>query len=99
MDGNIVEFPSAQLPTRPFTTSEISDLHSTAFRDMEGNICDLERMGEIAQQLILECSAQDDDDLRKLELTIFAMQALAKMLREFKANYHKRWHGELKGSS
>jgi hypothetical protein len=45
MTGEIVEFP---LPDRPITESEIAELHSQAFRDLEGDVCDLERMGQIA---------------------------------------------------
>jgi hypothetical protein len=43
--SNIVEFPVAD---RPITESEIDKkLHSEAFRNLEGEICDLDRMGEI----------------------------------------------------
>jgi hypothetical protein len=36
---------------------------------------------------------------RDLELSTFAVVQLAKMLRDFKDQYYKRWHGELTGAS
>jgi hypothetical protein len=69
-----------------------------AFRDMEGEVCDLDRMGEIAQNLIMNCAAREDS-FHDLELATFAVWQLAKMAKEFRANYQKRWHGELVGVS
>ena len=93
--SNLIEFP---LPDRPITEGEIDELHSQAFRDLEGEVCDLERMGQIAQDLIVQCVAREDG-YRELELSSFAVTQLAKMLRDFKDRYHKRWHGELTGTS
>ena len=95
MTCEIVEFPIAD---RPITESEIAKLHSEAFRDLEGGVCDLERMGQIAQDLIVQCVA-GEDGYRDLELSTFAVTQLAKMLRDFKDRYYKRWHGELTGAS
>jgi hypothetical protein len=89
--SNIVEFPVAD---RPITESEIDKkLHSEAFRNLEGEICDLDRMGEIANDLIMNCAAREDSYLN-LELATFAVWQLAKMLTAFKANYYAAWHGE-----
>jgi hypothetical protein len=96
--AGLVEFPGAPLPDQPITEADVDKLHSTAFRDLEGDVSDLERMGEISQQLIMQCAATEDG-LRDLGLAQFAVLQLAKMLREFKAGYHKRWHGELTGPS
>jgi hypothetical protein len=93
--SNIVEFPIAE---REMTESEIAKIHSEAFRDLEGAICDLERMGQIAQDLIVQCVAREDG-YRNLELSTFAVTELAKMLRNFKDQYFKRWDGELAGAS
>jgi hypothetical protein len=38
------------------------------------------------------------DGYRELELSSFAVTQLAKMLRDFKDRYYKRWHGELVGT-
>jgi hypothetical protein len=91
----VVEFPVAD---KPITESEIDKLHSEAFRDLEGEVCDLERMGDIARSLIMECAAREDS-FRQLELAVFAVWQLAKMTREFKEGYFKRYHGELTGAS
>jgi hypothetical protein len=95
MTGNVVDFPLAD---RPITEAEVDKLHSAAFRDLEGDICDLERMGQIAEDLIIQCVAKEDG-YRELELSTFAVTQLAKMLRDSKDRYHKRWHGELTGAS
>jgi hypothetical protein len=95
MSDNVVEFPPSD---RPITESERAELHSRAFRDLEGGVCDLERMGQIAQDLIVQCVA-GEDGYRDLELSTFAVTQLAKMLRDFKDQYYKRWHAELTGAS
>lgn len=92
---NVVDFPAAD---RPMPEDEIAKLHSEAFRDLEGEVCDLDRMGEIAQNLIMRCAAREDS-LHDLELATFAVGQLAKLAKELKANYYKRWHGELAGVS
>ena len=96
--ADIITLPGAGLPDRPVTEGEIDKLHSKAFRDLEGAVCDLERMGQIAQDLIVQCVAREDG-ARELELSTFAVMQLAKMLRDFKDQYYKRWHGELTGAS
>ncbi len=93
--SRIIEFPIAD---KPITESDIDRLHSEAFRDLEGEVCDLDRMGEIAQNLIMNCAAKEDS-FHDLELATFAVQQLAKMAKEFRTNYEKRWHGELVGVS
>jgi hypothetical protein len=98
MDCNIVEFPGREPPPEGYSAEYVDRLHSTAFRDIEVNVSDLERAGEIAQQLIMECSA-GEEGLRELELAQFAVLQLAKMLRQFRGDYQRRWHGELKGPS
>ncbi len=88
--SSIIEFPIAD---RPITESEIDKLHAEAFRDLEGEVCDLDRMGEIARNLIMNCAAKEDS-FHDLELATFAVWQLAKMANEFSTNYQKRWHGE-----
>jgi hypothetical protein len=53
--SNIVEFPIAD---RPITEDEIDELHSEAFRDLEGHVCDCVHMGELATQLMAPPGAQ-----------------------------------------
>jgi hypothetical protein len=95
--SNVVEFPDLA-PAEGYSETYIEKLHAEAFRDMEGVVSDVDRMGEIANDLIMNCSAREDS-FHDLELATFAVWQLAKMLKEFRANYHKRWHGELKGPS
>ena len=84
--SNIVEFP---LPDRPITESEIDKLHSEAFRNLEGDVCDLDRMGEIANDLIMNCAAREDS-YHNLELATFAVSQLAMMTRDFRESYIRR---------
>ena len=92
--SDILEFPTAD---RPIIEND-DQLHAEAFRDLEGDVSDLDRMAEIAQNLILNCTA-NEDGLHALGLATFAVLQFAKMAKEFRANYHKRWHGELVGTS
>jgi hypothetical protein len=92
--ADVVQFPGAS-PDRALN-DDGDRRFAEAFRDLEGEACDLERMGDIAQGLIMECAAREDS-LRQLELAVFAVWQLAKMTREFKENYYKRYHGELMG--
>src|SRR5438105_14441999 len=98
MTGEIVEFPGREPPPEGYSEQYIDKLHSEAVRDLDGDVCDLERMGQIAQDLIVQCVAREDG-YRDLELATFAVTQLAKMLRDFKDRYYKRWHGELTGAS
>jgi hypothetical protein len=82
--SNVVEFP---LPDRPITESEIEKLHSQAFRDLEGGICDCTRMAKIAAQIVTN-EAGIDEELG------FAVVHVYEMLTAFKANYYAAWHGE-----
>jgi hypothetical protein len=89
--ADVVQFPGA-----PFDRTNIDDRDrhdAEAFRDLEGEVCDLERMGEIARSLTTQCTVTEDS-LRELELAVFAVWQLAKMTQEFKENYYKRYHGE-----
>jgi hypothetical protein len=63
--SNVVEFPPSD---RPFTESEIDKLHSEAFRDLEGGICDCESMAKIAAQIMM--NARIDESNRELVLRL-----------------------------
>jgi hypothetical protein len=95
--SNVVEFPDLAA-AGGYSEAYIEKVHAKAFRDLEGEVCDLERMGQIAQDLIVQCVAREDG-YRDLELAGFAVCQLAKMTRDFKESYYKRWHGELAGVS
>ena len=96
--STVVEFPGTILASEVHTERDDNEVHAEAFRDIEGEVCDLDRMGEIAQNLIMNCAAKEDS-FHDLELATFAVWQLAKMAKEFRANYQKRYHGELVGVS
>ena len=81
---NIVEFPTAD---RPITESEIAELHSQAFRDLEGGICDCARMAKIAAQMVTN-EAGIDEELG------FAVVHVFEMLTALKTDYYAAWRGE-----
>ncbi|MGY8678525.1 hypothetical protein Q2941_12040 [Bradyrhizobium sp. UFLA05-153] len=96
--SEIIAFPSAEQLSEVHSEDAGDKLHAEAFRDLEGAVCDVDRMGEIANDLIMRCAATEDS-LHDLELATFAVWQLAKMLKELRASYYKRWHGDLVGVS
>jgi hypothetical protein len=96
--SKVVQFPGSDKPEREWSEQEVDKIQAQAFRDLEGEVCDLDRMGEIARNLIMRCAAKEDS-FHDLELATFAVWHLAKMAKEFRSNYEKRWHGELVGVS
>ena len=59
---------------------------AAAYRSMESDICNLERMGAIADRLVGEW-IDDVTNVPAAELGNFALQHLTDMLREFKKEY------------
>jgi hypothetical protein len=92
MTGEIVEFPGREPPAEGYSEQYIDKLHSEAFRDLEGPICDCEIMARIAAQLMSNARS-DDDEL------VFAVFHVSQMLTALKADYHARWHGEKRSTS
>lgn len=90
MDSNIVELPTVE---REQSEEDVDKVHAAAFRDLESEVSDLDCMGEIARDLIGRCAARKDS-LHNLELATFAVWQLAKMLKEFKASYYRRYCNE-----
>jgi hypothetical protein len=97
MSDDVIPFPRGVPAPEVNTKRAENEVHAQAFCDLEGEVCDLERMGQIAQDLIMQCSAREDG-YRELELSSFAVMEMAKMLRNFKDRYYKRWEGELVGA-
>ena len=73
---SIVEFPIAD---RPITESEVDKLHSKAFRDLEGGICDCATMARIAAQIVTNEAGLDGE-------LVFAVAHVSEMLTALKAN-------------
>jgi hypothetical protein len=87
--SSVIEFPGKEPPPEGYSKEHVDKVHAEAFRDLEGEVCDLDRIGEIAQNLIMNCVAREDS-FHDLELAAFAVGQLAKMAKEFRTNYEKR---------
>jgi len=48
MTGEIVEFPGREPPAEGYSEQYVDKLHSEAFRDLEGRLCDCVRIAHIA---------------------------------------------------
>jgi len=67
---------------------------TSAFMNLEGEVCDLDRMGEIAEHLVLEwLEISGYSAPRKAELATCAVQQLARLLKEFKTKYFDAFEG------
>jgi hypothetical protein len=82
--SKLVDFP---VPDRSLTQIDRDKIHSEAFRDLEGEICDCANMASIAAQMMTENDGADDEML-------FAVTHVFQMLTELKANYYAAWYGE-----
>jgi hypothetical protein len=91
--SEVVQFPGATPAPEVHAELDPNKIHAQAFRDMEGEVSDLDRMAEIAQDLIMNCAAREDA-FHNLELATFAVWQLAKMANKFRTNYQKRWYNE-----
>jgi len=79
---SIIEFPGRD---QPITEVAIDTLHSKAFRDLEGDICDCVRMSQVAMQVM-----PDETD----EHLMFTVRQTMEMLERFLKRYYALWHGE-----
>ena len=81
---NVVDFPVAD---RPITEAQQDKLHSQAFRDLEGRLCDCVRMAHIAGDLAANAKDVDED-------MIFAIVHTFEMLKTLKVDYYAAYHDE-----
>jgi hypothetical protein len=88
--GDVIKFPGRVPPSEGYSNHYIANLHSEAFRDLEGSLCDCVTMGQIAAQCMGNAQCQD-------ELLAFSVFNLSRMLDALKAEYEARWHGERRG--
>jgi hypothetical protein len=87
---NVVKFP-ADTPTPEIHDAMARDVR---FRDLEAEVCDLDRMGEIAERFVAEwMEIEDSSPPREAELAFYAAQELRKRLTEFKTQYYRAWKG------
>jgi hypothetical protein len=87
---SIVKFPGEM------STPEVPDAlaRDLAFRRLEAEVCDLDRMGEIAEHLVIEwMGLESSEPPREAELAFYAVQELRKRVTEFKTHYFGAWKG------
>ena len=82
--SNVVDFPGTDLP---ITEVLVDKLHSEAFRDLEGRLCDCVRMAHIAGDMAANAKDVDED-------LIFAIVHTFEMLKTLKVDYYAAYHGE-----
>ena len=58
--SDVVPFPGATPAPEVRTELDPNEVHAPAFRDLEGEVSDLDRMAEIARDLIMNCAAKED---------------------------------------
>jgi hypothetical protein len=83
---SIVKFPTS--------TPEADDAmaRDLRFRRLESEVCDIERMGEIAYRLVGEWLNVADNPLpREAGLAVYAVQQVGRALKQFKAEYYRAW--------
>jgi hypothetical protein len=87
---NVVKFPGGA-PTPEIHNALARDKN---FRDLDAEVCDLDRMGEIAERFVGEwMGLESSSPPREAELAFYAVQELRKRLTEFKTRYYRAWEG------
>ena len=73
-----------------------SDKHfASAFRDLESEVCDLDRLSEIADLLVMEwMETSGSPPPRQAELAVCAVQQLYRLLQQFKTKYYGTFEGD-----
>jgi hypothetical protein len=77
-----------------FPDEEFRDQLADAFRSMESEFCDLDRISEIADRLTAEWIEISGKAPREAELAVCAVQQLHRALKEFKAKYYRAYTGD-----
>ena len=65
---------------------------ASAFRALEGEICDLALMGDITKGLAGDLITKAGLP-READRLFFAVEQLAKLIGEFRTRYYRRWNG------
>ena len=65
---------------------------ASAFRALEGEICDLALMGDITKDLAGDLINRAGLP-READRLFFAVEQLAKLIGEFRTRYYRRWNG------
>jgi hypothetical protein len=91
---DVIPFPSAVPTSKVLTERDEDGLHARAFRDLESEVCDLNRWAELARRLVLECAC-DRRSWRELELAVLVVERLSGLAGDFQDRYYLRWKNEL----
>ena len=84
---SVIKFPGAEPPPGGYSEEHVDKVHGDAFRELETNLRDCVRMGEIAAELMLNAKVENDG-LR------FAVFHTAEMLIRLEKEYDARWNDE-----
>jgi hypothetical protein len=88
--SDIVKFPGDA--PRPEANAALA--RDERFRDLENEVCDLERMGEIADRLVAHWLNVASNPLpREAELAVCSVQQVDRALKQFKTQYYSAWEG------
>jgi hypothetical protein len=85
---SIIKFPGET------STPEVPDAlaRDERFRDLEHEVCNLERAGKIVEHFVAGWLNVADNPLpRDAELAVYAVEQLCKRLTEFRADYYRAW--------
>lgn len=85
---NVIEFADRESPPE-----DEDQRHAKAFRDLEPEVCDLDRLGEITEGLMADVLDHPTDG-RRFELAFLMAQKLAEALQQFKVDYYAAWYGK-----
>jgi hypothetical protein len=97
--ADVVQFPGAPA-NRPLaelkaddtdTETDFDARHSEAFRDLENRLCDCVHMAKLAFDQVCELKTEDVDEL------VFAVAHTWEMLAKLKRDYYADYHGEKAG--
>jgi hypothetical protein len=89
--NDIIQFPATA--PEDLAEADVDAFHAQAFSELESEINDLDRMGEIANDLIMRVSTKPESH-HDLRLATFASHHLMKMLKKFRADYYVRFAGK-----
>jgi hypothetical protein len=86
--SEVVQFPGAS--SGRALNDDTDRRHAEAFRDLEGEVCELERWAELAGGLITECAC-DRRSWRELELAVLVVQRLSALAGDLRHRYYRGW--------
>ena len=91
---DVIPFPGAVPAPEVRTERDENEVHAVAFRDLESEVCDLNRWAELARRLVFECAC-DRRSWRELELAVLVEERLSGLVGDFRGRYYLRWKNEL----